>query len=120
MLINRFRLRIEWGDCDAAGIVFYPRYFAWFDAATFRLFARTGLSMRALWQKYGAVGTPLVAIFSRLNLPGIWFPSARQAKILYPHEPGTTVQAITLPIVLDAAQSLLPTRGQARKLAGES
>ena len=67
-----------------------------------------------------AVGTPLVAIFSRLNLPGIWFPSARQAKILYPYEPGTTVQAITLPIVLDAAQSLLPTRGQARKLAGES
>ncbi len=67
-----------------------------------------------------AVGTPLVAIFSRLNLPGIWFPSARQAMILYPHEPGTTVQAITLPMVLDAAQSLLPTRGQARKLAGES
>jgi 4-hydroxybenzoyl-CoA thioesterase len=72
MLINRFPLPIEWGDCDAAGIVFYPRYFAWFDAATFRLFARTGLSMRALWQKYGAVGTPLVDARARFLIPSRW------------------------------------------------
>jgi hypothetical protein len=32
MLINRRTIRIEWGDCDPAGIVFYPRYFEWFDA----------------------------------------------------------------------------------------
>jgi 4-hydroxybenzoyl-CoA thioesterase len=24
--------RIEWGDCDPAGIVFYPRFFALFDS----------------------------------------------------------------------------------------
>ena len=29
MLINRRTIRIEWGDCDPAGIVFYPRYFEW-------------------------------------------------------------------------------------------
>ena len=34
MLTNTRRLAIEWGDCDAAGIVFYPRYFAMFDAST--------------------------------------------------------------------------------------
>jgi heptosyltransferase III len=66
------------------------------------------------------VGTPLVAIFSRLNLPGIWFPSARQAKVLYPYQPWSTVQAITQPMVLEAAQSLLPAGIPARKLAGES
>jgi heptosyltransferase III len=64
-----------------------------------------------------AVGTPLVAIFSRLNLPGIWFPSARQAKVLYPYQPSS---AITQPMVLEAAQSLLPAGSHARKLAGES
>jgi heptosyltransferase III len=67
-----------------------------------------------------AVGTPLVAIFSRLNLPGIWFPFARQAKVLYPYQPQSTVQAITQPMVLEAAQSLLPAGIHARKLAGES
>lgn len=72
MLINRFHVQIEWGDCDAAGIVFYPRYFAWFDAATFHLFARTGLTMRALWERYGAVGTPLVDARARFLVPSRW------------------------------------------------
>jgi 4-hydroxybenzoyl-CoA thioesterase len=40
MLVNTRRLTIEWGDCDPAGIVFYPRYFAMFDASTAALFAR--------------------------------------------------------------------------------
>ncbi len=72
MLINRHNLHIEWGDCDAAGIVFYPRYFAWFDAATFHLFARTGLTMRALWEKHGSVGTPLVDASARFIIPSRW------------------------------------------------
>jgi 4-hydroxybenzoyl-CoA thioesterase len=32
--VNRRPVTIEWGDCDAAGIVFYPRYFAMFDWST--------------------------------------------------------------------------------------
>jgi 4-hydroxybenzoyl-CoA thioesterase len=72
MLINRYLLRVEWGDCGAAGIVFYPRYFAWFDAATFHLFARTGLSMRQLWETYGAVGTPLVDAGAKFSIPSRW------------------------------------------------
>jgi len=32
MLKNTHTQTIEWGDCDPAGIVFYPRYFAYFDA----------------------------------------------------------------------------------------
>lgn len=72
MLINRRPLHVEWGDCDAAGIVFYPRYFAWFDACTFALFERTGLSMRALWEKHGAAGTPLVDAHARFVIPSRW------------------------------------------------
>ena len=34
MFSTRRTLRIEWGDCDPAGIVFYPRYFAMFDHST--------------------------------------------------------------------------------------
>ncbi len=72
MLINRHPIRIEWGDCDAAGIVFYPRYFAWFDAATFHLFERTGVPMRGLWEKYGSVGTPLVDAQAKFIVPSRW------------------------------------------------
>jgi len=38
MLINTRIVRVQWGDCDPAGIVFYPRYFEWFDASTILLF----------------------------------------------------------------------------------
>ena len=27
-------VRIDWGDCDPAGIIFYPRYFEIFDDST--------------------------------------------------------------------------------------
>ena len=37
---NTRTVRIEWGDCDPAGIIFYPRYFEIFDASTAMLFER--------------------------------------------------------------------------------
>jgi 4-hydroxybenzoyl-CoA thioesterase len=40
MLSNIRNLRIEWGDCDPAGIVFFPRYFAMFDTSTTYLMER--------------------------------------------------------------------------------
>ena len=55
MLVNRRRLRIEWGQCDPAGIVFYPQYFIIFDSSTGWLFERTGLSPREMREKYGIV-----------------------------------------------------------------
>ena len=43
MLVSHKRLLVEWGDCDPAGIVFYPRYLAWFDDCTTALFLAAGL-----------------------------------------------------------------------------
>ncbi len=63
-----------------------------------------------------AVGTPLVAIFSRLFAPGIWFPMGVRQAVLYP--PGESMQSITPFMVLDAIQAQLPA-GDARRLAGE-
>jgi acyl-CoA thioesterase FadM len=34
MFTHSRTVRIEWGDCDPAGIVFYPRYFAMFGHST--------------------------------------------------------------------------------------
>ena len=69
MLVNRRTLRIEWGDCDPQGIVFYPHYFSWFDAGTHALLERTGLSARDLWSKYGAEGIPVLDTRAQFIIP---------------------------------------------------
>jgi len=69
MLVNRRDLRIEWAQCDPAGIVFYPQYFVIFDTSTGQLFERTGLSASAIRAKYGIVGFPLVECGAKFMLP---------------------------------------------------
>jgi 4-hydroxybenzoyl-CoA thioesterase len=45
--------RIEWGDCDPAGIVFYPRYLALFDSCTTALFSQVlGMTKYQFSHKY--------------------------------------------------------------------
>jgi 4-hydroxybenzoyl-CoA thioesterase len=60
---------VEWGDCDPAGIVFYPRYFEWFNACTAALFAAAGISSRALHETYGLVGIPMVDTRAQFFIP---------------------------------------------------
>jgi 4-hydroxybenzoyl-CoA thioesterase len=70
MLKNSRALRIEWGDCDPAGIVFYPRYFAMFDHSTTTLItAATGLNKYELFQTYGFAGYPIVDTRARFMIP---------------------------------------------------
>ena len=69
MLVNRRSLRIEWGQCDPAGIVFYPQYLIIFDSSTGWLFERSGLTPLAMRQKYGIVGMPIVEIGARFIKP---------------------------------------------------
>lgn len=52
---------IEWGDCDEAGIVFYPNYFYWFDCTYQRWLRQYGLSQRELRRRFQSV-TPLVDV----------------------------------------------------------
>jgi len=69
MLVNRRTLRIEWGQCDPAGIVFYPQYLIMFDSSTGWLFERTGLTPLAMRRKYGIVGMPIVEVSARFVKP---------------------------------------------------
>jgi len=69
MLVSRRDLRIEWAQCDPAGIVFYPQYLIIFDTSTGQLFERTGLSASAIRAKYGIVGFPLVECGAKFLLP---------------------------------------------------
>ena len=69
MLVNRRTLCIEWGQCDPAGIVFYPQYLIIFDTSTGWLFERTGLKPLAMRKKYGIVGIPIVEVGARFIMP---------------------------------------------------
>ena len=61
MLTNERLIRVQWGDCDPAGIVYYPRYFEWFDASTILLFEKaTGLTKIKMLEKYGGAGLALL------------------------------------------------------------
>jgi YbgC/YbaW family acyl-CoA thioester hydrolase len=59
---------IEWGDCDEAGIVFYPRYFYWLDTTFHRWGRSLGINQRTLRATYGAV-TPLMEVGATFRSP---------------------------------------------------
>ncbi len=63
---------IEWGDCDEAGIVFYPRYFYWMDCAFQKFLRLRDLSQRELRSKFGARGTPLVSAKADFRAPATY------------------------------------------------
>lgn len=70
MFTNSREVTVEWGDCDPAGIVFYPRYFAMFDASTAALFAAvTGMTKREMLRHYGVVGFPMVDTRASFHVP---------------------------------------------------
>jgi len=61
------------GDCDPAGIVFYPRYFAMFDASTGRMLeAAFGMKKPAWTKKYGIVGIPMVDTGATFRRPCVY------------------------------------------------
>jgi 4-hydroxybenzoyl-CoA thioesterase len=70
MLSNTRKVRIEWGDCDPAGIIYYPRYFEIFDAATAALFERAlGITKFQMFSKLEFAGWPLVNTHARFLKP---------------------------------------------------
>lgn len=69
MLTNKKRWVVEWGDCDPADIVFYPRYLEWFDACTTALFKSAGLPIEELFRRFGIIGVPLVDVKVRFIVP---------------------------------------------------
>jgi 4-hydroxybenzoyl-CoA thioesterase len=81
MFTNTRTLRIEWGDCDPAGIIFYPRYFEIFDASTAALFEH-------------ALGITKFEMFMTLEFSG-WPLARTQARFLKPTRFGDDVTVET-------------------------
>lgn len=64
---------IDFGDCDPAGIVFFPNFFRWFDASSRQFFAACGVPpWRELTTATGIIGTPLVSTAADFMLPATY------------------------------------------------
>jgi 4-hydroxybenzoyl-CoA thioesterase len=68
-IVSRKTIHIEWGDCDPALIVHFPRYFAYFDACTTALFHKAGLAKRGMLKTYRIAGIPLVSVQASFMAP---------------------------------------------------
>ncbi len=70
MLTNHYSWRITWGQCDPAGIVYYPRYFEIFDNAATALFERAlGMTKFEFLKAHNAVGYPMVDTRAKFVAP---------------------------------------------------
>jgi 4-hydroxybenzoyl-CoA thioesterase len=68
-LKSRKIVEIEWGDCDPAQIVHFPRYFFYFDACTTALFKKAGLPKLEMLKSYQIIGIPMVDVRASFLAP---------------------------------------------------
>ncbi len=66
--MHRLDYPVTFGDCDPAGIVFYPNAYAWFDR-TFHDWLRRFGGHEALCRELGAVGLGLMEANARFLRP---------------------------------------------------
>lgn len=68
-VVGHFACQVHWGDCDPAGMIFYPTYFRWVDAASWALFESVGLTPQ--WMKREHLAMPLVSAQCEFLAPAV-------------------------------------------------
>ena len=87
MFSNTRTTRVEWGDCDPAGIIFYVRYFDFFDVSTTMLIERAiGMKKIAYLKAYDFLGHPLAETRAKFRLPTRFGDEADHLVLEYQHQ----------------------------------
>ena len=61
-----YEVDVHFGDCDPAGIVFFPNFCKWMDQSSLHFFMACGVPpWRELVKTRGIVGTPLLEIHTK-------------------------------------------------------
>jgi 4-hydroxybenzoyl-CoA thioesterase len=68
MIVHQWSQPVTFGDCDPAGIVFYPNYFAWFDR-TFHDWLRKFGGHAAICSALGSLGLGLMEVNAKFRAP---------------------------------------------------
>lgn len=70
MFTRTTKVEIQFGDCDPAGIVYYPNYFRFFDNATAALLSAAFAMHKRNWlEHFGIAGIPMVDTGARFIKP---------------------------------------------------
>jgi 4-hydroxybenzoyl-CoA thioesterase len=69
MVSSALTVKVRWSEADPAGIVFYPRFFEWFDLGTEALFESLGLPWTEMFPAERIVGVPIVESGARFTSP---------------------------------------------------
>ena len=73
MPIAPYVVAVEFGDCDPAGIVFFPNFLRWIDAASRHHFVQRGVPpWRETEATHGILGTPIVDVQARFLKPATY------------------------------------------------
>ena len=68
-----YDVQVVFGDCDPAGIVFFPNFSRWMDASSLYFFVQCGvLPWRELVKTTGIIGTPLLEIHTKFSRPATY------------------------------------------------
>jgi 4-hydroxybenzoyl-CoA thioesterase len=68
-----YEVKVQFGDCDPAGIVFFPNFSKWMDASSLHFFMECGIPpWRELIKTHGIVGTPLLEINTQFRQPATY------------------------------------------------
>jgi 4-hydroxybenzoyl-CoA thioesterase len=68
-----YDIKVQFGDCDPAGIVFFPNFSKWMDASSLHFFMECGVPpWRELIKTRGIVGTPLLEINTKFRQPATY------------------------------------------------
>ena len=62
-------IRVAFGDCDPANIVYFPNFYRWFDQATHDLCEAAGYELTAVRRDRGWVGFPIAEAGARFLRP---------------------------------------------------
>ena len=68
-----YEVEVMFGDCDPAGIVFFPNFSKWMYASSINFFVKCGVpTWRDLYKTTGIIGTPLLEINTRFVSPATY------------------------------------------------
>ena len=71
--VHVYPVNVQFGDCDPAGIVFFPNFSRWMDEASLAFFMACGVPpWRELVKTRGIIGTPLLEIHTKFMRPATY------------------------------------------------
>jgi len=68
-----YEIAVEFGDCDPAGIVFFPNFLRWIDSGSRHFFVACGVPpWRETEATHGIIGTPIVDVQAKFLKPATY------------------------------------------------